>query len=188
MKGVCFLGGWGQAMTQHNRYEFLDATGGVLGLKVERLVLGEWLSKDHYCVCVCVDHHLYHKENKKSVKWIKNRSHLMRIQTTCSPYHWQGAEMTLNSTSRKTFWIITFDSYPVRNPRPIEFSITMSRSPMAAPRIIWERKGRHAQFTETCLEMVWNVVCRSLEDGGSYLVWYSREERNSGNENVTTGK
>lgn len=32
--------------------------------------------------------------------------------------------------------------------------------------------------------MAWNVVCRSLEDGGSYLILYSAEERNSGNENV----
>ena len=34
-------------------------------------------------------------------------------------------------------YLLTFDSYPVRNPSPIELSITMDRSPMAAPRIIY---------------------------------------------------
>lgn len=64
---------------QYDWYEFFDVIGGVLGLKVEWFVFGEWFFKDYYCVCVCVDYYLYYKENKKFVKWIKNRFYLICI-------------------------------------------------------------------------------------------------------------
>lgn len=47
-------------MTQHDWQELLYAPRGILGVEIEGPVIGERLSKNHYSVCVCVDHHLPH--------------------------------------------------------------------------------------------------------------------------------